>query len=215
MLEYPVKYGIWLVQVEQDNRGDPAFEGSIGARAEALRLARLAIATYLQTAQIKIRRSSAPLLCRCAGVFVTIRSETTGHEPRSSAALRGCIGTLRTDRPLYRTIQETAVRAATSDPRFPPVQIRELSRINLEISILSRSEPVRDLEQIIIGEHGLMIVEDDRRAILLPQVATNHGWTVEEFVRNLRFKAGLPTGVRQRASTLAMFRATVIEERPS
>ncbi len=117
------------------------------------------------------------------GVFVTI----TKH-----GSLRGCIGHIIADEPLYKITLEMAKAAALNDPRFNPVNGKELPEIEIEISILTPMERVKNFNDIIIGRDGLFIRRGYHSGLLLPQVATDYGWTVEEFLEQTCLKAGLP-----------------------
>ncbi|MEO0122968.1 MAG: AmmeMemoRadiSam system protein B [candidate division WOR-3 bacterium] len=117
------------------------------------------------------------------GVFVTI----TKH-----GNLRGCIGHIIADEPLYKITQEMAKAAALHDPRFNPVNEKELSEIEIEISVLTPMEKVKDFKDIVIGRDGLLVRRGYYSGLLLPQVATDYGWTVEEFLEQTCVKAGLP-----------------------
>jgi AmmeMemoRadiSam system protein B/AmmeMemoRadiSam system protein A len=117
------------------------------------------------------------------GVFVTI----TKH-----GNLRGCIGHIVADQPLYKVCQEMAKAAALHDPRFNPVTEKELPDLEIEISVLTPFERVTDFKDIAIGRDGLIIRHGYQSGLLLPQVATEYGWTVEEFLEQTCVKAGLP-----------------------
>lgn len=117
------------------------------------------------------------------GIFVTI----TKH-----GNLRGCIGHIIADQPLYKSCQEMAKAAALQDPRFNPVSEKELPELKIEISVLTPPERVTDLKDIVIGRDGLIIRRGYQSGLLLPQVATDYGWNVEEFLEQTCIKAGLP-----------------------
>ena len=127
--------------------------------------------------------------------------------------LRGCIGHTVATQPLVRTVAECAVSAAVSDPRFPPVKQEELGLLDIEISVLTPLEPVRTLEDILVGRDGLMIVKGRHRGLLLPQVAKDYGWTREEFLRQTCRKAGLaPRDYLAPDATVYRFQALVFSE---
>ncbi|MFQ6008766.1 MAG: AmmeMemoRadiSam system protein B [Candidatus Zixiibacteriota bacterium] len=117
------------------------------------------------------------------GAFVTLKIE---------GGLRGCIGQIRGVKPLYQTIAEMAAAAAFEDPRFPVLSEEEYNKLEYEISVLSPLERVRDFSEIKIGRDGLMIKLDFHSGLLLPQVATEYGWDVTEFLEQTCLKAGLP-----------------------
>jgi AmmeMemoRadiSam system protein A len=172
-------------------------------RQELLALARTTIAGYLETDSLPDYETDDPLLVRRSGAFVTLKEH---------GALRGCIGRTYADLPLYQVVQQVAVSAATADPRFPPLTAEGLRDVSVEISVLSPFRRVTDVEQIRVGEHGLMIYKDDRRGLLLPQVPVEQGWDRAEYLDNLCLKAGLPVGCWQEGATLYAFTAIVFGE---
>jgi len=142
------------------------------------------------------------------GAFVTLE-ESEGHD------LRGCIGHVTADRPLGEVIRQVAVSAARSDPRFPPVQLDELPALRIEISVLD--DPVRvepaDPSRLVIGRDGLLVRRGRAQAVLLPQVATEHGLGPEAFLNAVCHKAGLAPGSwREPATQVFTFKADVFVE---
>ena len=125
----------------------------------------------------------APILREQRGAFVTIRS---------SGRLRGCIGRINADDALAILLPAIAVESATGDPRFPPVSVAELPDLHIEISLLSVPVAITGPAQIEIGRHGIIVSARGRRGLLLPQVATEYGWTADEFLSQACAKASLP-----------------------
>ena len=140
-----------------------------------------------------------------AGAFVTLRV---------NGALRGCIGYPEPRLPLIEVVERCAASAATSDPRFPPVTAVEWSGVDLEISVLGPIELVRDVSDIEVGRHGLVVQLGRRRGLLLPQVATEWHWDATEFASQTCVKAGLPRDAWQKGATLYRFEAEVFGEIP-
>jgi AmmeMemoRadiSam system protein B/AmmeMemoRadiSam system protein A len=122
------------------------------------------------------------------GIFVTIKKH---------GELRGCIGHIIADQPLYKSCQEMARAAALNDPRFPAVKVRELPDLAIEISVLTPMERLTDPSSIVIGRDGLIIRKGYQSGLLLPQVAAEYGWTAEEFLAQTCRKAGLPQDAYQ------------------
>jgi AmmeMemoRadiSam system protein A len=106
--------------------------------------------------------------------------------------LRGCIGMIEARAPLWETIKRMAVQAAFEDPRFCGLAGDELDEIDIEISVLTPMRRIGDPSEIEIGNHGLFIRRGIRSGLLLPQVATEHNWNREQFVKWTCHKAGLP-----------------------
>jgi AmmeMemoRadiSam system protein A len=106
--------------------------------------------------------------------------------------LRGCIGTFRQDQPLWQNVMEMAQSAAFNDPRFSPLSFDELNKIDIEISVLTPLKKIKSIDEIQLGKHGIYIKKGLRSGTFLPQVATETGWTLEEFLGHCaQDKAGI------------------------
>lgn len=141
------------------------------------------------------------------GAFVTIWR--LGEPERR---LRGCIGKIVTEEPLSKTVVKMTAEAGTKDPRFPPVTADELPELLLEVSVLSVPEPATP-EEVIPGEHGIILRRGPRTGLLLPQVATERGWDRETFLDHGCLKAGLKPGCwKDELVSLSIFTATVFDE---
>jgi AmmeMemoRadiSam system protein A len=110
-----------------------------------------------------------------------------------------------------------AADAATEDPRFPPVSVDELPDLALEVSVLGPLERIDPLnpDAIVIGRHGLVAERGYRRGLLLPQVATEWGWNVEQFLRQTCLKAGLEANAWQHGARISRFEAEIIHDHSS
>lgn len=151
-------------------------------KGQLLAIARQTIAHFLKTGAFPHFTVNLPGLLQEKGAFVTLKKH---------GELRGCIGHLIGDRPLYLVVQSMAVSAAVADQRFPPVTEEELSDLEIEISVLSPLEQVENVDQIQVGVHGVIIRRGLNQAVYLPQVAPEQGWDREEMLENLCLKAGL------------------------
>jgi len=166
-------------------------------QSRLLSLAREAVREYTETGKLAEVRETDPALLRPAASFVTL---TEGGE------LRGCIGSLEPDAPLYRAVREKAVAACSQDPRFPPVAFRELGSLTLEISVLSPLRKVKSANEIQLGTHGVVVSEGLHRGVFLPQVAGETGWSRDEFLSHLCVeKAGLAPDAWRHGATLSVF----------
>jgi AmmeMemoRadiSam system protein B/AmmeMemoRadiSam system protein A len=174
-----------------------------GEQAELLRLARGTLEDYLSEG-IETEPTHWPLaLAEPSGAFVTLNLH---------GELRGCMGSVWGSAPLGQTVQRMAVAAATSDSRFSPVTEEELSQVEIEISVLSPLRYVRDGEEIEVGRDGVYITQGLRSGLLLPQVATEHGWDRLEFLEQVCAKAGLPSDAWRQGAMLYRFEAQVFGE---
>jgi uncharacterized protein len=175
------------------------------ARAEMLRLARKTLETYVFSGAIPAYTTENPVLLQHAGAFVSL------HE---DGDLRGCIGQISEDQELYRVVQSCVLSAAFEDGRFAPVSKEEVPRLHIEISVLSPLERVADVGQIEVGKHGLYISSGPWHGLLLPQVATEYGWSREMFLANTCRKAGLPEDAwKDRSTIIRSFEAQVFGEK--
>ncbi len=138
------------------------------------------------------------------GAFVTLKKN---HE------LRGCIGYIESEEPLLNTVQEVAMRSALNDPRFNPVEPEEVRSLEIEISVLSPVPRIKNIEEIEVGKHGLIIESGRFRGLLLPQVPLEYGWDRETFLSQTARKAGLSVNAwKQRETKLSVFSAEVFSE---
>ncbi|HOK17193.1 MAG TPA: AmmeMemoRadiSam system protein A [Candidatus Paceibacterota bacterium] len=156
-----------------------------------LEISRRTLEKYLKEKSILVLEEDNfkfPLLKEKRGVFVTLTK---------NGELRGCIGNLTADKPVYQAIIENSLASALFDPRFPPLDKDELQDITIEISILSELKPLpsyNDVNELIKylekKKPGLVIKKGLNEATFLPQV-----WeelkTPEEFLSQLCLKAGL------------------------
>jgi AmmeMemoRadiSam system protein A len=83
-----------------------------------------------------------------------------------------------------------AIAAGFEDPRFGPVEAREDDALEIEISVLSRPRPW-PLEELVAGLHGVSLESHGHRAVFLPQVAREEGWSRRVLLEQLSLKAGL------------------------
>jgi AmmeMemoRadiSam system protein A len=159
----------------------PEDQFSAEQRRAMLALARAAIVSAFDDKPLS-RMSEPSCFSLSQGVFVTL--EVHGK-------LRGCIGVIEPREPLRESIVHCAQSAAFHDLRFPSLRAEELSGLAIEISVLSELFPIA-LRQIQIGKHGLLVATENHRGLLLPQVATEHKLSREEFLEETCHKADLP-----------------------
>ena len=116
------------------------------------------------------------------GVFVTLKKK--GH-------LRGCIGSIVGTIPLYLGVRDNAIKSAVKDYRFRAVKKEELKEIGIEISVMTPLQRINDYKKIRLGRDGVIIKKGVHQAVFLPQVATETGWSLDQFLGRLCQKAGL------------------------
>lgn len=117
------------------------------------------------------------------GAFVTLRKQGN---------LRGCIGRFISDEGLYKVVEDLSIASATEDNRFPRVVPSEVDKIEIEISVLSPLKKIKSIDEIVMGKHGIYIKKGFNSGTFLPQVATETGWTKEEFLGHCsKDKAGM------------------------
>lgn len=186
--------------------GEKSMELTAADQALLFQVARNAIRARLKGEQAPLPPAVSPALNEPRGVFVTLHRH---------GRLRGCIGYLEAAKPLLAAVQEMAVAAAFGDPRFPPLKEEELADLDLEISILSPMRQIKNIEDIQVGRHGLLLEQGMRRGLLLPQVATEYGWDRTTFLKQTCVKAGLPPDAwRDPATRISVFSADILHEPP-
>ena len=175
------------------------------SQMKLIKLSRMTLDNFVrgqidQTEEIKDKF----LLSTDYGVFVTLHREKK---------LRGCLGTCFPKRSLYETVIEMTQGVALNDYRFSPVSRDELSDIRIELSVISAIELVVEPLSLEVGRHGLYVAYEDKKGVLLPQVATEHGWDIEMFLSQVCLKADLPQNAWKRQDTkVSSFTALIIEE---
>jgi AmmeMemoRadiSam system protein B/AmmeMemoRadiSam system protein A len=138
------------------------------------------------------------------GAFVTLKI---------NGVLRGCIGRFVSSEPLYEVVEASAVSSAFEDPRFSPLTKDDYKKTEIEITVLGPLKKINNINEIVLGRHGIYIKKDFRSGTMLPQVATENGWTVEEFLGyTSRDKAGLGWDGWKNAE-LFIYEGVVLEEK--
>ncbi len=181
-------------------------ELSIDAKKTLLKIARDTISYKLRLIpKLEFPEVMEESLKEKRGAFVTLHIE--GY-------LRGCIGNFVSDEPLYKLVSEMAVNAAFADPRFNPLTKGELDRIDIEISALTPLTQVNDVEEICVGKHGIYLIKDCNRGVLLPQVATEYGWDRYQFLDQTCIKAGMSPGSwKDKSCKILIFCADIFGEK--
>ncbi len=151
-------------------------------KAKLLNLARRTLENHFISGSIPDFQTDCPELLERKGAFVSLHR---------GGDLRGCIGQLEPDRELYKVVQHCTLSAAFSDPRFPPLQQKEIDGLDIEISILTPFRRMERIEEINVGKQGLYIVQSHFRGLLLPQVAEQYRWDRIAFLEQTCRKAGL------------------------
>jgi len=174
-----------LVLFSDPNVGSQEFNINSEDRKTLLNLARNTILTFIRKEELLAPDTSgySPMLRQPCGAFVSLHKEGN---------LRGCIGHFTPDMPLYAVVQQMAIAAATEDYRFARVKEPEMDSIDIEISVLSPLRKITSVDEIELGKHGIYIAKGKLTGTFLPQVATETGWTLEEFLGHCsRDKVGI------------------------
>lgn len=168
-----------------------------------LGLARKAIKQHLESGKkLKIKIEDKQLKEK-RGAFVTLKANDQ---------LRGCIGYPLPYKPLFETIIDVAVSAATQDFRFQPLTLKELSETKIEISVLSLPKPVQNIKEIEVGKHGIIIAKGLNKGLLLPQVPMEWNWDLETYLGHGCLKAGLQEDEWKKGARIEIFSAQVFTE---
>lgn len=179
--------GYWSLAVSKITKAgtDAAFGFSKEEKSTLLKIARSTISTYVRERKVPEidNRGFTDNLLMNTGAFVTLREK---------GELRGCIGRFTADIPLYQVVQDMAIASSTEDSRFSPVTPGEIDQMEIEISVLSPMKKVQSPDEIVLGKHGIYIKKGYLSGTFLPQVATETGWSKEEFLGHCaQDKAGI------------------------
>lgn len=155
-------------------------------RRFALQAARKALHEFLGSGIVFEYQTSSPCLLEHRGSFVTLRLRETGE-------LRGCRGECQPVLPLIESVIQQTISSATDDSRFPCVTEDELPSLTIRISALTPLKRIRP-DEIVLGRHGLLLIQGRRSGLLLPEVPKRFGLrTPAEFLEALHCKAGITT----------------------
>ncbi len=161
---------------------------SLNDGKKSVNYARNVIEEYVKNKKIPVCKLSTVFKDK-QGAFVTIHMYPDYD-------LRGCIGIPLPVMSLCDAIAEGAA-SATRDPRFPPLAVKELDNVVVEVTVLSPPElikikkPEDYLKNIVVGRDGLIVEQGFYKGLLLPQVPVEQGWDKEEFLSHTCIKAGL------------------------
>jgi AmmeMemoRadiSam system protein B/AmmeMemoRadiSam system protein A len=202
-----------LPRLEDAPPETPSLASEEGQRL--VRLARAALTTHYFEREDLGRELAAwpkgPERERRQGVFVTL-NRIDPDDVHAKGRLRGCIGQPEPAFPLYYGTVQAALDAALRDSRFEPVAAAELSRLEVEVTVLSPRRKVASWRDIHLGTHGIVLQKGDKAALFLPQVAPEHGWTLEQTLAALAEKAGLPPDGWKDGASFSVFTGQVFEE---
>ncbi len=207
-----VGYSSVIIYKDQDKNSAQIQEKKVedfltlSQKRRLIDIAKETIKEYVTTGKILEVKESDPALREVKGAFVTIHKKGN---------LRGCIGNIIGQGPLYLTVRDMAISAATEDPRFSPLTKGELKDIEIEISVLSKPRLVKSIDEITLGVHGVILSQGAfHQGVFLPQVATETGWSKEEFLVQLcSQKARLPKDAWKDSKTkIETFTAEVFSE---
>lgn len=197
--------GYWSLVVSEKQSKKKEFTLTEEEREKLLFIARNTIKNklyILKNESLTPEELTTTLKTNC-GAFVTLHK---------NGRLRGCIGRMIGNLPLYKMVEEMALSAALHDPRFEPLTTNELSDCQIEISALSPLKMIDDIAELELVKHGILIQDGYHSGVFLPQVATETGWSKEEFLGHCSHdKAGLGWDGWKRAK-LYIFTATVFSE---
>ncbi len=172
-----------FVKASAAKAAETPFSLSDAEKSELLALARKSVEHVVRNGDAYDPPASASAtLNQERGAFTTLHK---------NGELRGCIGYTSAAKPLYITVRDTATLAAMRDPRFQQVSASELPSLSYEISVLSPLRRVTDVQQIKIGEHGLLMKNGDSEGLLLPQVPAEQKWDRQTFLEQTCRKAGM------------------------
>lgn len=194
-----VGYGAFIFYLPHDKSPLTSEE-----KRTLLKIARKTLERYIVNKEIPDLLPDDNRLLKKGAVFITLKK---------NGLLRGCMGTLESKSPLYLSVTNMTVQAATRDIRYRPITEDELKDTVIEISYIGELKEIQDIADIEIGKHGLYLCKGLNCAIFLPQVATENRWDREEFLRRLAVKAGLPPSSYKDSDTkIYTFTAQVFSE---
>lgn len=126
------------------------------------KIAREAVETFIRERKIIQADIDHPYLLKPAAAFVSLKVKDQ---------LRGCLGTIE---PRHKTLAEeiiqNAVKAATQDYRFSPVQLHELAHLEYSIDVLSKLIPIQSINELDAKKFGVLVQQGIAQGLLLPDL---------------------------------------------
>jgi AmmeMemoRadiSam system protein A len=181
------------------------IELTLDHKKTLIKIARESITSAVHFGTVPEYRINDAVLNTMCGAFVTLHL---------NGNLRGCIGNITAEIPLWETIRNMAIESALRDPRFPSISLNELGSVDIEISVLSPLKKIKKLEEIKVGKHGLLIKKGFYQGLLLPQVAIDYKWNKIQFLEQTCYKAGLSKDCYKQENTeIFIFSAIVFGEK--
>jgi len=198
--------GYWAISIQKPDDMDSIL--NTAERKKLLLIARNTILSYLNTNRVPHIDPvdlTAGMLMK-AGAFVSLKKQ---------GVLRGCIGHFEADKPLYSIVQQMAVASSTEDYRFTRITEEEMESASIEISVLTPLQRIADTGTIRLGTDGIYIKKGNRSGTFLPQVATETGWSLEEFLGHCaRDKAGIGwDGWKDTDTEIFVYQAIIFSEK--
>lgn len=200
---------IVLVEKKQDQKHDQKLLGKVSfsgdEKQELFSIARNSIKSLLfDNKNYTIDDSRIPpALKQQFGAFVTLKM---------NGNLRGCIGRFQSTEPLYKVVGASAVSSAFEDSRFGPLTKSEYDKVEFEITVLGPMKKINNINEIVLGKHGIYIQKGFHSGTMLPQVPIEYGWTLEEFLGyTSRDKAGIGWD-GWKSADISIYEGLVLEE---
>lgn len=206
---YCVGYGSAIfyqseIKSQSNTKQTDAITLTTQEKNQLIKIARSTIENYVAGKKVPEFSPLTEKLKEKYGVFVTLKK---------LGELRGCIGYVEGVEPLYKAVSRMAIAASTEDPRFPKVTTKELKDILIEITVMTPLKKIKDINEIEIGKHGLVIKQNYRQGLLLPQVASEYGWDRETFLEHTCWKAGLSEDAwKDKNTEIYIFSGTIFHE---
>ncbi len=187
-----------------EGEGDPGRGLPAGDKKKLIMVARKSIECGLSGEDLPDFGIDSAALKREGAAFVTLWKH---------GELRGCVGFTEPVYPLWEAVAEAAAKAAFHDYRFAEVTKGELKDITIEVSVLSELRPIKGVDEIVIGTHGVVIRKGGNSGLFLPEVPVEQGWNRDEYLENLCEKAGLlPSDWKQKDARLFVFTTEAFSE---
>lgn len=191
---------------------------SLAERAWLLQLARAAATAALGGPKLDLHPPTDPKFLRPGACFTTFKHKD--HEA-PGRGLRGCMGTLSAQEPLWECVKKMASETVTGDTRFAhdPITLAELPMLHIDLSVLHAPRALDDPLAFTLGEDGIecsgVADLEGYRGLYLPQVAVEFNMSKEQFLESCcSEKAGMPVGTWRDAKRCKVyaFRAEVFGE---
>lgn len=201
---------------EPGNGGADNLDLTDEEKQTLLEIARRALDEFVRNnhelTESEVRSELTPIMKKPMGAFVTLYKRGVPSTAHGDKELRGCIGYIWPVKPLFQSVIDNAIAAASRDYRFSRVKPDELRGLQIDINVLTPPKRISSSSEIKLGTDGIILYKGGKQSVFLPSVATEFGWNLDQTLSQLALKAGCPADAWKKDAQFDVFQSLSFEE---